>query len=81
MALTSRRGASSRRRIVDAATGSVGDTIAPSTNAACHDMSGMTACAAQSDGAHRGEHQGHGAHHQRAHLSRKSLKLAKNADL
>ena len=32
--------------IVAAATGSVGDTIAPSTNAVCHDIPGIIVCAA-----------------------------------
>lgn len=45
--LISRRGTSSLRMIVPAASGSVGDTIAPSTKAASHVIPGMSACAAQ----------------------------------
>ncbi len=40
-----RRGAPTRRAIAVAATGSVGETIAPSTNAAAHDIPGITAWA------------------------------------
>ena len=40
---TTRRGSPSREAIAVAATGSVGETIAPSTNAAAHDMPGTTA--------------------------------------
>jgi hypothetical protein len=47
MALTIRRGASRRRMIVAAASGSVGDTIAPRTNAASHGRPGTSVCAAQ----------------------------------
>jgi hypothetical protein len=32
--------------MVAAATGSVGDRMAPNTNAACHDIPGIIACAA-----------------------------------
>src|SRR4051794_23637327 len=42
---TSRRGARTRVAISTAATGSVGETTAPSTNAASHDRPSMTACA------------------------------------
>ena len=47
MALTIRRGASRRRMIAAAASGSVGETIAPSTKAAAQDRPAMSACAAQ----------------------------------
>ena len=43
--VTRRRGTFSRCAIEVAAIGSVGDTIAPSTTAACQDRSGMSACA------------------------------------
>lgn len=46
MSLTSRRGTSSRCMMAVAATGSVGDTIAPRTNAVCQAMPGITKCAA-----------------------------------
>ena len=42
---TSLRGTPSRRAIAVAASGSVGDTIAPSTNAAGHVSPSTTACA------------------------------------
>jgi hypothetical protein len=42
--MTTRRGTPMRLAIAVAATGSVGETIAPRTNAAAHDMSGTTAC-------------------------------------
>ena len=41
--VTTRRGTPSRPAIAVAATGSVGETIAPSTNAASHDRPGTTA--------------------------------------
>src|SRR5215208_1527583 len=47
MPLTKRRGASRRRMMVAAASGSVGETIAPRTKAASQGRPGMSACAAQ----------------------------------
>jgi hypothetical protein len=46
MSTTSRRGTPSRRAIVIAARGSVGETMAPSANAAAHGRPGTTACIA-----------------------------------
>ena len=43
--VTSLRGTPSRRAIDVAASGSVGETIAPRTNALAHERSSMTACA------------------------------------
>ena len=43
--LTSRRGTSSLRMIIAPASGSVGETIAPSANAAAQDMPAMSSCA------------------------------------
>ena len=43
--LTWRRGTSSLRMIIAPASGSVGETIAPSTNATSQDMPGMSSCA------------------------------------
>src|SRR4051794_9376125 len=45
MLLSSRRGTPSRRITTAAASGSVGDTIAPSANAADHGIPSMSACA------------------------------------
>ena len=45
MIVTKRLGAPTREAIAVAATASVGDTTAPSTNAASHDIPSMTACA------------------------------------
>ena len=42
---TMRRGAFWRRAIAVAASGSVGETIAPSVNAAAHDRPSMSSCA------------------------------------
>src|SRR6476661_6729011 len=81
MALTSRRGALRRRRIVDAATGSVGDTIAPRTNAACHDMPGTTACATQATAPMVASTSATELMVSERRSARKSLKLLKNADL
>ena len=50
--------------MVAAASGSVGETMAPRTNAASHGRPGMSACAAQAT-AHRRENQPHRAQGER----------------
>jgi hypothetical protein len=52
--------------IVAAASGSVGETIAPSTNAASQGRSGISSCAAQATAAHRHQHEPDGGQRERA---------------
>src|SRR3954454_21082867 len=80
MALTIRRGTSSRRMIVAAASGSVGDTTAPRTNAASQERPAMIACAAKAT-AHIVTSTSPTALRVRPRrLARRSLKFAKIAD-
>ena len=50
--VTTRRGSPIRPAIAVAATGSVGETIAPSRNAASHEKPGMTSCATTATARH-----------------------------
>ena len=68
MMFTSRRGAPTWRMIAVAATGSVGETIAPSAKASGHE-SPITSCADHGDGPDRHEHQADRRHRDRAQVA------------
>ena len=68
MMFTSRRGAPTWRMIAVAATGSVGETIAPSAKASGHE-SPIASCADHGDGPDRHEHQADRRHRDRAQVA------------
>src|SRR4051794_27663762 len=80
MALTIRRGTSSRRMIVAAASGSVGDTTAPRTNAASQERPGTIACAAKATAHIVTSTSPTALRVSPRRLARRSLKFAKIAD-
>ena len=65
-----RAGAPMRENVAVAETGSVGPTIAPSTNAASQLMPGHDRVRDHRDGGHRGEHEPDRQQRERAHLGR-----------
>ena len=77
--MTTRRGTPSRPAIAVAATGSVGDTIAPSTNAAAHDMPGTTAWTHTATATHVAQHEADRQREIGPTFRRRSRSEAKNA--
>ncbi len=65
--------------IVAPASGSVGETIAPSANATAQGMSGISSWATERDRAHRHQHEPIAVIVMAAGPARRSPRLAKNA--